>query len=52
MWAFIAVLHWWDGVSLPADYYTPRRPTYTAGPTLSPSYTVGATLTPTYTITH
>lgn len=39
-------------VALPADYYTPRNPTVTIGPTLSPTVTVGPTLNPTVTITH
>lgn len=44
----------WEGVGtpLPADYYTPRNPTVTIGPTLSPTVTVGPTLNPTVTITH
>lgn len=37
---------------LPPDYYVPRNPTVSLGPSLAPTVTRGAALSPTVTITH
>lgn len=40
------------GAPLPPDYFAPRSPTVTLGPTLTPAVQVRATLAPTVTIIH